>query len=249
MKTPIFKALAFAAMASLATSGTAMAASKYSEVEVTDGGAISGTLMAGDDVQAESKSYTISKDTAVCGEGTREVNFVRVADGHLLDAVVFLVKVKEGKPFDEATATLTLNQEGCEFQPFLSVIRNKGEMTALNSDPVLHNIHVYELIGKARRTLLNVSQPNQGDEVTKEIKVRKGDGLKIECDAHDFMHGFVFVAKNPYYAVVGEDGTFTIDNIPAGTYKIAVWQGQLGTKDMGEVEVSAGGETTIDLTY
>jgi len=248
MTTPIFKALAFAAVTALATT-PAFAASKYTEVDVTDGGAIVGTLAAGDDVQAESKTYTISKDTAICGEGTRDVNFVRVVDGHLLDAVVFLVKVKEGKAFPEELATLEIDQKGCEFIPAMSVIQNKGDMTAINQDATLHNIHVYELIGNARRTLLNVSQPNQGDEVTKAIKVRKGDGLKVECDAHDFMHAFVFVAKNPYYTVVNDDGTYSIDNIPAGTYKIAVWQGQLGTKDMGTVEVTASGETTLDLTY
>ena len=244
---PIFKALAIASAATLAA--LPAIAGKYTEIEVTDGGTITGTLMAGDDVQAESKSYTISKDTAICGEGTREVNFVRVVDGHLLDAVVFLVKVGEGKPFPEELATLTIDQKACEFVPAMSVIANKGDMTAINGDATLHNIHVYELIGNARRTLLNVSQPNEGDEVTKQIKVRKGDGLKVECDAHDFMHAFVFVAKNPYYAVVNDDGTFTIDNIPAGTYSVAVWQGQLGTKDMGSVEVTASGETTLDLTY
>lgn len=248
MKTPIFKALAFAT-AGLLTASPALAASKYTEIEVTNGGSITGVLMAGDDIQTESKTYTIAKDTAICGEGTREVNFVRINDGHLLDAVVFLVKVREGKPFPEELATLTLDQKGCEFRPFMSVMENKGDMTAINDDATLHNIHVYELIGNSRRTLLNVSQPNQGDVITKTIKVRKGDGLKVECDAHDFMHAFVFVAKNPYYAIVNDDGTFTIDNIPAGTYKIAVWQGQLGTKDMGTVEVSAGGETTLDLVY
>ncbi len=249
MKIPTPKALVLAALAGLVASGAALAAPKYTEIEVSDGGAIVGTLLAGAEVQAESKSYTISKDPEICGEGTREVGFVRVAEGKLLDAVVFLVKVTEGKPFDPASATLRLNQEGCEFTPYLGVIQNRGELIALNSDPTLHNIHAYELIGKARRTILNVSQPNQGDVVNKQIKARKGDGLKIECDAHDFMHSFVFVARNPYYAVVAEDGSFVIDDIPAGTYRIAVWHGQLGTREMGEVEVSANGQTRLDLTY
>ena len=223
-------------------------AAAYSEIEVTDGGAVVGSISAGD-AAAESKTYTISKDPEICGEGTRTVDFVRVNEGMLLDAVVFLEDVDEGKPFPEEVMTLTLTQEACEFSPALGVIANLGELTAVNSDHTLHNIHTYELIGNARRTVMNVSQPNAGDTVTKEIKLRKGNGMKIECDAHDFMHSFVYVAKNPYYSVVDENGHFEITDVPAGTYTIMVWHGQLGEIEGGEVTVDANGEVTFDMSY
>ncbi len=144
---------------------------------------------------------------------------------------------------------LTLTQEACEFGPALGVIANLGELTAVNLDHTLHNIHTYELIGNARRTVMNVSQPNAGDTVTKEIKLRKGNGMKVECDAHDFMHSFVYVAKNPYYSVVDENGHFEIGDVPAGTYTIMVWHGQLGEIEGGEVTVEANGEVTFDMSY
>lgn len=227
--------------------GTAHAAA-YSEIEVTDGGTIVGSISAGEAV-SESKTYTISKDTDICGEGTRTVDFVRVNEGMLQDAVVFLEKVKEGKSFPEEIMTLTLTQEACEFAPALGVIANLGELTAINSDHTLHNIHTYELIGNARRTVMNVSQPEAGDTVTKGIKLRKGNGMKIECDAHDFMHSFVYVAKNPYYSVVDENGSFEITDVPAGTYAIMVWHGKLGEIEGGEVTVDANGEVTFDMSY
>ena len=245
MKHTLLKALCVTALMGLATTASA---GKYKEIEVADGGSITGSVSAGS-AQAESKTYTISKDTAICGEGTRDVNFVRINNGMLQDAVVFLVKVKEGKAFPEELFKLTIEQKECAFSPALGVIANTGEMTAVNDDHTLHNIHVYEQIGKARRTIFNVSQPNAGDEVTKPIKVRKGDGLKIECDAHDFMHAFVFVAKNPYYSIVDENGNYSITDVPPGKYKIAVWHGQLGEIKGGEVEVTAGGETKLDLSY
>lgn len=235
------------AVAALGLAGTAQAA-KYKEIDVTDGGSISGSLSAGA-AENESKTYTISKDPEICGEGTRDVSFVRVNDGKLQDAVVFLSKVDEGKAFAPELASLTLSQEGCEFKPFLGVMANTGDLTAVNSDNTLHNIHTYEQIGKARRTVMNVSQPNAGDEVTKAVKLRKGNGMKIECDAHDFMHSFVFVARNPYFAVVDEAGDFTIDDIPAGSYEVMVWHGFLGEIEGGTVEVTAGGDATVDLSY
>jgi hypothetical protein len=42
----------------------------------------------------------------------------------------------------------------------------------------------------------------------------------------------VVVAAHPYYAVTGADGRFTFDNLPAGTYRLQVWQERLGTTAM-----------------
>lgn len=245
MRKLIVKSALAAAVLSLAPAANA---ASYKEVEVSGGGSIAGMVAAGS-ATAETKTFTISKDPQICGDGTRDVPLVRINGDAVLDAVVFLDKVKEGKPFPEELNTLTLTQEKCTFSPFLGVMANKGELTAVNNDPTLHNIHTYELIGKARRTVLNVSQPSQGDTLTKPIKLRKGAGMKIECDAHDFMHGFVFVAKNPYFAVVDDNGNFEIGDIPPGTYNIKVWHGQLGEIKGGKVEVSAGGATTVDLSY
>ncbi len=228
---------------------TSMAeAAKYKEVDVKDGGSISGKVAAGA-ATAKSKSFTISKDPEICGEGTREVPSVEIKDGVVKNAVVFLYKVKQGKAFPKELKEVSLNQEKCAFAPAFSVMANGGSLTALNSDATLHNIHTYELIGKARRTVLNVSQPKAGDKVTKKVKMRKGAGMKIECDAHDFMHAYMFVAPNPYYAVIDEKGGFTIDNIPPGTYKVRLWHGFLGEIKAGEVKVAAGGNTKIDLSF
>jgi len=245
MKNIFTKTAIALAMLGLATSANAKG---YKEVDVANGGSFTGTVSAGAN-EADSRSYTISKDTDICGDGTRTVNFVEVTDGMLMNAVVFLHDVDEGKAFPEELMSLTLTQEGCEFSPALGVMANRGELTAINSDHTLHNIHTYEQIGKARRTVLNVSQPNQGDVMTKEIKLRRGNGMKVECDAHDFMHSFVYVAKNPYFAVVDEAGTFSIADIPAGTYEVMMWHGFLGEVEVGEITIEAGGGVTMPLTY
>jgi len=236
-------AFAMLGMASAATAGS------YDEMDVVDGGSFIGTVSAGENT-ADSRSYTISKDTDICGEGTREVNFVELNDaGMLMGAVVFLVDVDAGKPFPEELMSLTLNQQSCEFSPALGVMANRGELTAVNDDHTLHNIHTYEQIGSARRSVMNVSQPEVGDTVTKTIKLRRGNGMKVECDAHDFMHAFVYVAKNPYFSVVDENGAFEIGAIPAGTYEVMMWHGFLGEVEVGEITVDAGGEVSMELSY
>ncbi len=237
---------AFAALGTIAVSG-GVSAAKYKEVEVSNGGTITGKVLAGS-AKENIRNYTISKDADVCGSGERIVPMVAIKDGALLNAVVYLEKVKAGKKFVSGMTKNTIDQKKCTFEPYLSFMRNKGELEAINSDAVLHNIHAYELIGRARRTVLNVSQPEKGSIVTKKIKLRKGSGMKIECDAHDFMHAFVFVARNPYYAQVNDKGEFEIKDVPPGKYKIKVWHGFLGEKK-SSVEIAAGGNAKVDFSY
>ncbi|MFC1602431.1 carboxypeptidase regulatory-like domain-containing protein [Pseudomonadota bacterium] len=239
----LITALSVAGLCTLPLMGQAAA---YKEVAVSNGGTITGKVtLAGKDLAP--KKYKVSKDNAVCGEGSREIDFVRVANGSLQDVVVYLDKVKEGKAFPAEVGNGEALQEKCEFKPFLGVMRNGNKFAAINKDPVLHNIHTYELIGRVKKTVFNVSQPDQ-NTVTKTVKLKKGVGMKIECDAHDFMHAYSFVAKNPYFAVVKEDGSYSIDNVPPGKYKIKAWHGFL--KDQkGKVEVKAGGTATVDFAF
>jgi len=220
-------------------------AAAYQVTAVKDGGSISGKVtFSGKDPAP--RIYNITKDNEVCGTGNREVDFVKVSKGGLSDVVVYLSKVKAGKAFTGGAGKL--NQKGCEFTPFLQVMINKKNLDVLNSDPVMHNVHTYELMGRAKRTVINISQPNQGSNISKKIKLRRGDAMKIECDAHDFMHGFVFVARNPYYAVVKKDGSFTIDNVPPGKYTINAWHGTLG-KQKAKVTVGASGKVSVNFAF
>ncbi len=221
------------------------AMSGYKVVDVANGGSISGKInFTGKDAPAQ--TYKVAKDTDTCGTANRVIDYVDVKDGALRNVVVYLSKVKSGKKFDKIEAKI--DQKGCEFMPFMSVMTNDSMFEATNSDPVLHNIHTYEIMGRAKKTVMNVSQPKQGATTKKKVKLKRGAGMKIECDAHDFMHGFVFVAKNPYYAVVAEDGTYTINDIPAGKYKVKAWHGTLG-EQKGKAEVTAGGSATVDFTF
>ncbi|MEN8168390.1 MAG: carboxypeptidase-like regulatory domain-containing protein [Pseudomonadota bacterium] len=244
------KLLVSLSLASLCALPLASQAAAYKEAAVSDGGAITGSVKFAGKDQAP-KVYGISKDNDVCGTGERKIDYVRVNNGHLMDSVVYLEKVKSGKPFPADVGDATVDQKGCEFKPFMQVMRNENKLNAVNSDPILHNIHTYELIrGDAKgpkKTLTNVSQPDPGT-VTNTIKVKRGPAMKVECDAHDFMHGFVFIAKNPYFAQVADDGSYSIKDVPPGKYTIKAWHGMLKNQK-GKVTVEAGGTATVDFTF
>ncbi len=223
-------------------------AAAYKVIDVKDGGSVSGKIsFTGTD--PDPLIYAVTKDQDVCGSEDRQIDFVKVNNGMLGDVVVFLDKVKKGKAFvNSDTGKGNLDQKNCEFFPFLQIMYNNKEMSVLNSDTVSHNIHAYEQIGRARKTVFNISQPDKDSLIKKKIKLKRGTTMKLECDQHDFMHGFVYVAKSPYFAVVGKDGSYTIDNIPAGKYTIKAWHGTLGTKK-SKVNVDGGKTASVDFEF
>ncbi len=225
----------------------------YKTVTVTDGGVVTGNVTFKGDVP-EPKRILISKDKEVCGTGNRVIKEVNVGDnGALRDVVVFLDGIKQGKSWSPPpTGGYLLNQEKCAFHPYLQVIKKGAELTVLNSDPVAHNIHTYELIPikkkTLRRDLFNVRQTEQGHKFTQKIKLRRGKSVKVNCDIHNFMLAWLYVIEHPYYAAVGENGSFSIADIPPGTYKVNAWHPTLGIQK-GKITLSASGKTEIHFEF
>ena len=72
--------------------------------------------------------------------------------------------------------------------------------------------------------------------------------LHITCDVHKWMTAFVGVVNHPYFATSGPAGTYVIDNVPAGTYKIQTWHERYGVLTK-TVRVKEGSTTTADFAY
>jgi hypothetical protein len=201
------------------------------EVSVVKGGAkLTGRVVFEGEVP-KPQQLLITRDLEVCGVGFREHADVDVAPaGGLRAVVVYIEGVESGKAWPEAPEGYVLDQIGCYFDPYVQVVRRGAELYIINSDPVLHNIHAYEMIDGRRRTLFNLGQPEEG-AIKKALRPRRGEQIRMECDAHDFMLGWIFAVDNPYAVVVDADGHFAIDDIPPGTYAVQAWHPYLGIQD------------------
>ena len=220
-------------------------ATAYEAGAVSGGGKVAGKVSFKGAAPA-AKKLPITKDNAVCGTGNREIVEVAAKGGNLAGAVVYVAKIDRGKAWGEFDKAL-LDQKGCRFTPEVLVVKKDAELTIRNSDPVLHNIHTYEIIGAVRRTMFNVGQPDKGD-MKQPVKMRRSNVVKIECAAHDFMHAWAFTADNPYAAVTREDGSFSIDNLPAGDYELKTWHPVLGEKS-ATISVKGGAAATASFEF
>ena len=103
-----------------------------------------------------------------------------------------------------------------------------------NADGTLHNVHAYA----GTKTLFNQAQPPKSKELEKDAP-KDTDVVKLKCDVHPWMTGFIVINKTPYFAVTKDDGKFEIKDVPAGTYKLEAWHEKLGTQT-AEVKVEEG---------
>ncbi|PYS27301.1 MAG: hypothetical protein DMG11_16810, partial [Acidobacteria bacterium] len=212
----------------------------YEAIQVTDGGTISGSITVSGSIP-KLPPRPLNKDPNVCGTGARESQELIVnRSGGLKNAVVIVEGVKRGKAIPAAAENTQIDQARCEYAPHVQVMRVNAEISVLNSDPILHNIHFYQ----NDESLFNIAQPVKG-QVNKH-KLEKVGFVYAECDVHGWMRGHVAVVDNPYYAVTDENGKFSIPDLPPGIYKVRVWHEYLGEKTQ-DVAVAARADAALNV--
>jgi Carboxypeptidase regulatory-like domain len=205
-------------------------------VQEAEGSAIEGRVL----LQGKApppKRVQVTQDSEVCGK-QREVYSVRVQNGGVDEAVVWIDDIQRGKPF--SFPPLTIRQKDCTFVPHVSVAA-PGEIKVASEDPIPHNVHTY---AQASREY-NESMNQLRSEIS--LSLPRPDLISVRCDLHGWMQAYVVVAKNPYYAVTSQGGNFRIDSVPPGRYHLKVWSESLGEDDK-EILVEAGKPTHIDFT-
>jgi uncharacterized protein (DUF2141 family) len=62
------------------------------------------------------------------------------------------------------------------------------------------------------------------------------------------MRAYVGVSPHPFFAVTGEDGTFTLTGVPPGTYTVEAVHETYGRKH-NQITLLRGGRATMEFRY
>lgn len=163
-------------------------------------------------------------------------------DGGLGNVFVY---VKEGLP-DQAWPASdeqpVLDQDGCVYVPHVIGVQAGHDLTIRNSDGLLHNVNAQAQTNRG----FNVGQPTNME--TKRSFNTQEVMIPVTCEVHGWMNAYIGVVDHPYFAVTGEDGTFSLEGLPPGTYTVEAWHEEYGTQTM-QVTVAAQETGTADFTF
>jgi plastocyanin len=163
--------------------------------------------------------------------------------GGLANTFVYIKSGLEGKAFPIPADPVVIDQKGCWFHPRVMGIQVGQTLKVINSDPVTHNIHPMAQTNREWNHSQGMDDPPIARKFTKpEIMI------PVKCNIHSWMHAYIGVLADPYFAVTGDNGRFEIKDLPPGTYTLGVWQEKLGTQEQ-QITVPPHGTTDANFTF
>lgn len=154
------------------------------------------------------------------------------------DAVVYVAAVT-GKTFPAPAEHAKIDQRNLVFHPHVLAVQAGTTVDFLNSDVVLHNVFSPD----ACADKFNLGTWPKGQ--SRSYAFKKECIASLLCKVHPEMEAFVVVAPTPYFATTKADGSYTIANVPDGSYTLKVWHPKLkGTEKAVRV---AGGAAEADF--
>lgn len=193
------------------------------------------------DAACTAKSPDLKTEDWAVKDGKLANTYVYIKDGTLADGS------KIGTySFATPTSPATLDQNGCHYKPHVLGVMVNQPINITNSDPTTHNIH----FTPKNNPDWNQSQPNGAAPL--QHKLARAEVLvPVKCNQHPWMKSYVGVTKHPFFAVTGDDGSFTIKGVPAGKYTVVAWHegGANGTEKTMEVTVPASGAAKADFSF
>ena len=242
----------------------------YAVKEIADGGMVEGTVtLSGAVPDPKAYNLVIFPDPEYCGRisngnGWRLLrDFLVNEQGRVMNVVVLLEGVKEGKPF--SLSVPRVEARDCRFSPFTTIVRSGHGIEVVNMDPVMHDIQAYETsTAMGTRVLFNSPLPfNQrhrrgdlhathdhkpGSSLVRQFQLsKKRRTFVMQCGFHAYMQSWAIAVDNPYYVLTDENGRFSLEDVPPGTYALRAWHPGIKQVVKQQVTIKPGANLTIDF--
>ncbi|MBM4054609.1 MAG: hypothetical protein FJ264_08045 [Planctomycetes bacterium] len=134
---------------------------------------------------------------------------------HRKYALAYIEKTPE--TYDPPAEHAVMDQKNITFIPHVLPLLKGTTVDFLNSDDVRHNIYSPDDVADN----VNLGTWFQGE--TRSFTFNKPGMATMLCNVHSDMRAYIIVLQNPYFSLVNDDGSFTISNVPEGSYTLKLW--------------------------
>jgi plastocyanin len=157
-------------------------------------------------------------------------------------SVVYLETAPRGAFEDRGELRARMDQRDETFMPHVLAIQVGTTVEFTNSDRTYHNV-----FSLSRIRPFDLGRYPTGR--SKSIRFDRPGIVRVFCDIHSHMSAFILVFGHRFFDVAGADGRFRIENVPPGTYSVAVWNETLPKEASYRVMVpEEGGDVELNVT-
>jgi plastocyanin len=132
------------------------------------------------------------------------------------DAVVSAAPIN-GTKSGARSRSGVIDQVNQQFVPYVSAIQVGTAVTFPNHDNIRHHVYSFSPAKKFELPLY------AGIPAAPVVFDREGV-VTLGCNIHDWMLAYVVVLATPHFQITRDEGRVSLKNLPAGSYKVEVWQ-------------------------
>ena len=154
--------------------------------------------------------------------------------------VVWLEPMLGAVPTAKPGLKARMEQRDKMFLPHVLTVQMGTLVEFPNFDPIFHNA-----FSNYNGQLFDIGLYPPG--TSRSVRFGRAGVVRVFCNIHPNMSAVIVAVNTPYYATTQKDGTFRIEGVPAGEYRLHVFheratEGVLNT--LGRI-VTVGGEPMV----
>jgi plastocyanin len=130
--------------------------------------------------------------------------------------VVWLEPLLAPAPQPKAGLKARMEQRNKTFLPHVLAIRTGTLVDFPNFDPIFHNAFSNY---NGRRFDIGLYPPHS----SRSVLFERSGIVRVFCNIHPNMSAVILALDTPYFATTAKDGTFRIEDVPAGEYRLRVF--------------------------
>src|SRR4029450_10950779 len=133
----------------------------------------------------------------------------------------------------------TITQKDEAFVPRVVAITKGSTIDFPNADPFFHNV-----FSLSRGATFDLGRYPKGESPPPRFP--NAALVKVHCPIHSHMTAAIMVFDHAFFRIPAADGTFTLDDVPAGSYQISAWHERIG-ESATTVKVEPGRTARVEF--
>jgi hypothetical protein len=221
--------------ATLTVAGLEMADEENADDKNARWGDVKGQIVLDAPAAPAPVELSVTKDQNVClakGPLLGEELVVNKSNLGIKNVFVWLVPDDPQKPLaihpklqQIKQKKVEVDQPCCVFVPHALCLRQGQDLIAKNPSAISHSFH---WTGNPLKNAGGNQIVAAGSDLRIDSLVADRYPVKMSCDIHPWMAGWIRVFDHPYFALTDADGKFEIKDAPTGPCHIMTWQESKG---------------------